>query len=208
MVVAVGGLHLNGGEAVVILADLQQGHIESAATEVEDQNGFVFLALFEAISQCGRGRLVDDTQNVQACDGAGVLGGLTLSVVEVCRAGDHGVGDRLAEVGFGIALQLHQHLCGNLLRSPLLAVDFNGPVGAHVALDGADGAVDVGHSLTLGNFADEDFTGLAERHDGRRGASAFSVHDNGGLATFKSCDAGIGSTQIDANCASHNLSPL
>ena len=208
VVVAVGGLHLNGGEAVVVLADLQQGHIESAATEVEDQDGFVFLALFEAVGQCGCGRLVDDTQHVQACDGAGVLGGLTLSVVEVCRAGDHGVGDRFAEVGFGVALQLHQHLCGDLLRSPLLAVDFNGPVGAHVALDGADGAVDVGHSLTLGNFADEDFTGLAERHDGRRGASAFSVHDNGGLATFKSCDAGIGSTQIDANCASHNLSPL
>lgn len=37
---------------------------------------------------------------------------------------------------------------------------------------------------------------------------AFGVHDNGGLATFKSCDAGIGSTQIDANCASHIWSPL
>ena len=208
VVVAVGGLHLNGGEAVIILADLQQGHIEGATTEVEDQNGFIFLTLFEAISQCSRGRLVDDTQHVQACDGAGVLSGLTLSVVEVCRAGDHSVGDRLAEVGFGIALQLHQHLCGNLLRSPLLAVDFNGPVGAHVALDGADGAVDVGDGLALGDFADQDFAGLAESHDRRCGASAFGVHDNGGLATFKSCDAGIGSTQIDANCASHNLSPL
>ena len=208
VVVAVGGLHLNGGEAVVVLADLQQGHIESAATEVEDQDGFVFLALFEAVGQCGCGRLVDDTQHVQACDGAGVLGGLTLGVVEVCRAGDDGVGDRFAKVGFGVALQLHQDLGGNLLRGPLLAVDLNSPVGAHVALDGADGAVDVGDGLTLGDFADQNLAGLAECHDRRCGASAFGVHDNGGLATFKSCDAGIGSTQIDANCASHNLSPL
>jgi len=77
-----------------------------------------------------------------------------------------------------------------------------------VALDGADGAVDVGDGLALGDFADQNLAGLAESHDRRRGASAFGVHDNGGLATFKRCDAGIGSTQIDANCASHIWSPL
>ena len=208
MIVAVGGLHLNGGEAVIVLADFQQRHIEGAATQIEDQDALVFLALFKTVGQCGCGRLVDDTQHVQASDGAGVLGRLTLGVVEVCRAGDHGVGDRLAQVGFGVALELHQHLCGNLLRSPLLAVDLNGPVSAHVALDGADGAIDVGHGLTLGDLADQNLAGLAECHDRRSGASALGVHDNGGLATFKSCDAGIGSTQIDANCASHNLSPL
>ena len=208
VVVAVGGLHLNGGEAVVVLADFQQRHIEGAAAEIEDQDALVFLALLKAVSQCRSGRLVDDTQDVQARDGAGVLGGLTLGVVEVCRAGDDGVGDRFAEVGLGIALQLHQNLRGNLLRRPLLAVDLNGPVGAHVALDGADGAVDVGDGLALGDFADQNLAGLAESHDRRRGASAFGVHDNGGLATFKSCDAGIGSTQIDANCASHIWSPL
>ncbi len=208
VVVAVGGLHLNGGEAVVVLADLQQGHIEGATTEVEDQDALVFLALLQAVGQCGGGRLVDDTQDVQARDGAGVLGRLTLGVVEVCRAGDHGVGDRLAEVCFGIPLQLHQHLSGDLLRSPLLAVDLDGPVGAHVTLDGADGAVDVGDGLALGDFADQNLTGLAEGHDGRRGASAFGVHDDGRLTAFKSCDAGIGGTQINANCASHNMSPL
>ncbi len=66
VVVAVGGLHLNGGEAVVVLADLQQGHIEGAAAEVEDQDALVFLALLKTVGQRGRGRLVDDAQDVQA----------------------------------------------------------------------------------------------------------------------------------------------
>ena len=208
VVVAVGGLHLNGGEAVVVLADLQQGHIEGAAAEVEDQDALVFLALLKTVGQRGRGRLVDDAQDVQACDLAGVLGGLTLGVVEVCRAGDDGIGDGLAEVRLGVPLQLHQDLRGDLLRRPLLAVDLDGPVGAHVTLHGADGAIDVGHGLTLGDLADQDLAGLTERHHGRRGARAFGVHDDGGLATFKGRDAGIRSTQINTNCTCHNVCSL
>ena len=157
VVVAVGGLHLNGGEAVVVLADLQQGDIEGAAAEVEDQDALVFLALLQTVGQSSCGRLVDDTQNVQACDLAGVLGGLTLGIVEVCRAGDDSIGDGLTEVSLSVPLQLHQNLCGNLLRGPLLAVDVDGPVSAHVTLDRRNSAVNVGHSLTLGHLADEDF---------------------------------------------------
>ena len=205
VVVAVGGLDLDGGETVVVLADLQQGDIEGAAAEVEDQDALVFLALLKAVGQSGCGRLVDDTQDIQAGDLAGVLGGLTLGIVEVCRAGDDGVGDGLAKVGLGVPLQLHQDLRGNLLRGPLLAVDVDGPVGAHVALDGRNSAVNVGHGLTLGHFADKDLAGLGEGHHGRRGTGAFGVDDNGGLATFKSCDAGIRGSQIDTNCACHNV---
>ena len=206
MVITVRGLHLDGGEAVVILADFQQGDIEGAAAEVEDQDALVFLALFKAVCQCGCGRLVDDTQHVEAGDLAGVLGGLALGIVEVCRAGDDGVGDGLAELLFGVPLELHQDLCGNLLRSPLLAVDFDRPVSAHMALDGADGAVNIGDSLALGDFADQDFTGLAEGDHRRGGACAFRVLDNGGLAAFQRCDAGVCRTQIDTNCASHMFS--
>ena len=93
-VVTAGGAHLDGGEAVVVLADLQQGDVEGTATEVEDQDELVFLALVQAVGQGCGGGLVDDAQDVQACDLAGFLGGLTLSVVEVCGNGDDGVGDR------------------------------------------------------------------------------------------------------------------
>ena len=86
-VVTAGCANLNGGEAIVVLADFQQGDVEGTATEVEDQDELVFLALVQAVCQCCGGGLVDDTQDVQACNLAGFLGCLTLSVVEVCRDG-------------------------------------------------------------------------------------------------------------------------
>ena len=96
VVVTVGGLHLDGGEAVLVLADLQQGHVEGAAAEVEDQDRLVALALVQAVGQGGGGGLVDDAQDVQARDLAGLLGGLALGVGEVGRHGDDRVGDLLA----------------------------------------------------------------------------------------------------------------
>jgi hypothetical protein len=56
------------------------------------------------------------------------------------------------------------------------------PVGAHVALDGADRAVDVGDGLALGDLADQDLAVLGERDDRRGGAGALGVGDDGGLA--------------------------
>ncbi len=82
MVVAGGRLDLDDA-----LADLEQGDVERAATEVEDQDGLV-LALVEAVRERGRGGLVDDAGDVEARDLAGLLGGLALRVVEVRGHGD------------------------------------------------------------------------------------------------------------------------
>jgi hypothetical protein len=114
--------HLDGRE-VVVLAHLEQGHVERAATEVEDEDELVLLALVEAVGQGGRGGLVDDAQDVEARDLAGLLGGLALGVVEVRRDGDDRVGDGVAQVGLGVALELHEDARGDLLRRVLLAVD-------------------------------------------------------------------------------------
>src|SRR5690606_31376906 len=70
-VVTVGGAHLDGGELVLVLADLQQGDVEGAATEVEDEDELVLLAALEAVGQGGGGGLVDDAQDVEAGDLAG-----------------------------------------------------------------------------------------------------------------------------------------
>ena len=110
VVVTGGGLDLDDA-----LADLEQGHVERAATEVEDEDRLV-VALVEAVGQRGRGRLVDDAAHVEARDLAGLLGGLALRVGEVRRHGDHRVGDGLAEVGLGVALELLQHERADLLR--------------------------------------------------------------------------------------------
>ncbi len=89
------------------VADLQHGHVEGAAAEVEDEDRLVGLLVEPVGQRCG-GRLVDDALDLEAGDRAGVLGGLALIVVEVGRDGDHGAVDGLAEVCLGVGLQLRR----------------------------------------------------------------------------------------------------
>src|SRR5699024_446597 len=120
------------------VADFQKGNVEGTAAKVEDQDGLFLVALFQAISKCSRGWLVNNTQDVQACNLASFLRCLTLRVLEVCRNGNNCVSNILTEVSFRVALELHQSTCGNLLRSVLLIINIHAPVGADVALNGAD----------------------------------------------------------------------
>ncbi len=196
VVVTVGGLHLDDA-----VADLQQGHVEGAATEVEDEDRLVVLV--EAVGQRGGGRLVDDAQDVQARDLAGLLGRLALGVVEVGRDGDDRVGHLLAQVGLGVPLQLLQDEGAHLLRVELLAVELDLPVRAHVALHGADGPVHVRDRLALGDLADEHLAVLGEGDDGRRGPGALGVGDDGGLAALQNADDGVSRAQVDADRTCH-----
>ena len=97
------------------LSDGQDADVERAAAEVEDQHGLV-LELVHPVGK-GRGRrLVDDPENLEPGDLAGVLGGLSLRVVEVRRDGDHRLGDPFAEELAGVVDQLPKHLRRDLLR--------------------------------------------------------------------------------------------
>ncbi len=107
-IVASGGAHLNGREVVLVLAHFEQRDVERSATEVEDKNELVFLALVEAVSERGGRGLVDDAQHVEARDLACVLSSLALGVVEVRGNGDHGIGHLLTQVFLGVALELAQ----------------------------------------------------------------------------------------------------
>jgi hypothetical protein len=88
--------------------DVEEGDIEGTTTEVVDKNValLVGLAGTETVSDSGGGRLVDDTEDVEASDGTGVLGGLPLVVVEVGGDGDDGLLDLLGELGLGNLLHL------------------------------------------------------------------------------------------------------
>jgi hypothetical protein len=97
--ITVGGQNL--GNAV---AHLDDGDIEGAAAQVVDHDLLVFF-LIDAVCQRSGSRLVDDTLDVQTGNGACVLGGLTLAVVEVSRNGDDGLGDRLAQISLGAVFE-------------------------------------------------------------------------------------------------------
>ena len=171
--VAVGGLHLEHA-----VADFQNRNIEGAAAEVIDRDG-AGLLLVETVSERGRGRLVDDAQHFEAGDLAGVLGGLTLGVVEIGGNGDDGLIDLLAEIGFRRLLHLLQDEAGDLRRRIGLAVDLDPGVAvdgfadlvgdeflvlldhrvvvtaADQPLDREDGLFRIGDRLALGRLADE-----------------------------------------------------
>ncbi|RUS24739.1 LOW QUALITY PROTEIN: NAD-specific glutamate dehydrogenase-domain-containing protein [Jimgerdemannia flammicorona] len=67
--------------------------IEGAATEIVDEDiGFVF-ELIEVVCKGGGRGLVEDAINGETGNGAGVLDGLTLGIVEVGGDGDEDVGD-------------------------------------------------------------------------------------------------------------------
>ncbi len=196
--VAVGGLHLDDA-----LTDLQQGDVEGATAQVEDEDGLVLL-LVQSVRQGRRRRLVDDPQHVQAGDLPGLLGGLPLGVVEVGGDRDHGVGDVLAQVGLRVPLQLLQHPRGDLLRGVPLAVDvalLREPpvVVAHVPLDGPRGALHVRHGLPLGDLADQHLAVLGERHDRRGRTGPLRVGDDGGLAALQDRDHRVRRTEVDAD---------
>ena len=83
--VAVRRLHLEDA-----VADFEDRNVEGAAAEVVDRDRAGAL-LVEAIGERRRGRLVDDAQNFEAGDLAGILGRLTLGVVEIGGNGDDGL---------------------------------------------------------------------------------------------------------------------
>src|SRR5699024_212971 len=117
------------------IAAFQQGNVEGAPAKVEDENGLLLLALFKPVCKSRCGWLVNNTQNVQTCNLASFLGGLTLSVFEVSRNSNNRVGDVLTRVSLSVALELHQGASGDFLRGVLLVVNIDAPVGADVALD-------------------------------------------------------------------------
>ena len=89
MGVTSGGLDLED-----TLLNGQKRDIESSSAQIEDEDVLLALSLLvETIRNGGGGRLVDDTEDIQARDDTGVLGSLTLRVVEVGGDGNDCFGD-------------------------------------------------------------------------------------------------------------------
>lgn len=88
--------------------DVQERHIEGTATEIVDENVTFFVGFSgsKTVGDGSRSRLVDDTEDIETCNGTCVLCGLTLVVVEISRDSDDGLGDLLAKFNLGNLLHL------------------------------------------------------------------------------------------------------
>ena len=74
---------------------LEDGNVERSSPKVIDRDR-ALISLIQAVSERGRGRFIDNAENIQPCDAACVLCGLPLSIVEVGRHGNYGVLDFFA----------------------------------------------------------------------------------------------------------------
>ena len=138
--------------------------------------------------------------------------------------------DRVAEVGLGVGLQLLQDHRADLGRRVLLAARLDarvavragddlvgddrlllahlGLLAAHEALDGEDGVLRVGDRLALGDGADEALAALREGDDGRGGATALGVLDDGRLAALEDGHARVRRAEVDADGLGHGCGGL
>jgi len=71
----------------------------------------------ETVGKRGRGRLVDEAENFETGDLAGIFGGLALGIIEIGRNRDDGAVDGFAEMGCGPIFQLAKDERRNLRGS-------------------------------------------------------------------------------------------
>jgi hypothetical protein len=153
--VTVGGLDLE-----YTAGDLKNGDIESTSAKIVDSDNAVVL--LETVGKSSGGRLVDHTHDVKTRDLTGVLGGLTLLVVEVGRDSDNGVLQGLANKGLSGLLHLSEDETTDLRRRVLLALGLE-PCVAVAVLDNLVGnLLDVLLDLSVGELATDKTLGGEE----------------------------------------------
>jgi hypothetical protein len=113
---------------VLTRVDSQDADIESTTSEIIDQDAALLLVgLVQTIRESGGRGLVDHTEDIETGDGTGVLGGSSLSVIEVGWDSHNSVDNLLSKVRFGDFLHLGQNHGADFLgrEGLLLAVNFN-----------------------------------------------------------------------------------
>jgi len=206
------------------LLDGKKRNIEGSSSQVEDEN--VSLAIDLLVKTVGNGSgswLVNDSENVETGDKTGVLGGLTLRVVEVGWDGNDGVVDGSTEVGLSSLSHLHQDHGGDLFWCELLllALEFNlhdwlsstvedgEREVLHVGLDlsicelATDKTLSIEDSvrrvhgdLVLCGISDQTL-GVGEGNEGRSRSVALVVGNDFDSVITEDTHAGVGSSKID-----------
>ena len=176
------------------VANVQNGYVEGAAAKVIYHDGVV-IGFINAVCQRCSSRLVDDTQNLKACNLASIFSSLTLAVVEVCRNSNNCLGYFFTQISFCVSLQLLQNHCGNFFRGIFFIINsYSVAAFAHMTFNGADGSVRIGNSLTFSQLTNKTLTIFCKANNGRGQTRALLVGDNGRFAAFHNGNNAISST--------------
>ena len=84
----------------------KEGNIESSSSEIIDDDTRFTALLVKTVCDCGSSWLVNNTQDLEPCNCTGILGSLTLSVIEVRRDSNNGVSNLLSKVSLSSFLHL------------------------------------------------------------------------------------------------------
>jgi len=78
------GVSIGGFDFEDTFLNGKKGDIESSTTKIENEDVSLLLLLsVETVSNSGSCWLVDDSENVNSRNGTSILGGLSLSIVEI-----------------------------------------------------------------------------------------------------------------------------
>mgnify|MGYP003924115677 CR=1 FL=1 len=87
----------------------EEGDIESTTSEIEDEDVLLLSGLFiKTVGNSGGGWLVNDSKNVNTRDGSGILGGLSLGIVEISWDSDDSRFNFFTEISFSDFLHLDE----------------------------------------------------------------------------------------------------
>jgi hypothetical protein len=197
---------------------LENGEVEGAAAEVV-HGVDAFRGVLEAVGDRRRRRLVQEPQDIQARDQAGVLGRLALRLVEVGWHGDHGAADgslqgelrALPEDPQNFGRNLHRALHAGRGADLHHARSIDEVVGrvldvrhvleaaAHEALHRHDGVPGIGGLPCLRRVSNLDLALPDVAHDRRQERPPERVGQHRRAAAAHGGDEGVGRAQIDAH---------
>mmetsp|Transcript_37729 Transcript_37729/g.86407 ORF Transcript_37729/g.86407 Transcript_37729/m.86407 type:complete len:245 (+) Transcript_37729:588-1322(+) len=217
-----GGLHLEDP-----ILNGKQGHIERAASHVVDQHvALPARLLVQPVRDGSSGGLIDDTEHVDTGDGASILRGLPLGVVEVRRHGHNRVVYRSSQESLSSLLHLHQDHGTDLLRVELLLLRLVGhlhhrlvtrsrnhlerpqlhvrlhdgivKLAANQSLRVEDRVLRVPRHLVLRRITDQSL-GVCEGNVRRGRSVALIVGDDLNRVVLPHAHTGVGGSQIDTD---------
>src|SRR5215831_3279816 len=134
--------------------DAHDRRIEGSPTKIVDQDALALMLRGLIDQRCGR-RFIDYANHLQACDLAGLPGGLPLGVGEIGGNGDHRLAHRLLQAVFSSGLEALEDDGRDFLSGIFRSAESHLRVAPHSAFDRTNGALGIENVLIARLLADK-----------------------------------------------------